>query len=121
MLTDCFIFILNNKFHFILALLIVVVNIFVMVKLMKTTRKNFLHKFFGTAVFCIILDIIYHVFHVSKIDLSDMGILQKIFHFIFSLLEAYVFFIVATVSLLYMMAFLVAYIVLTIHEKKKGG
>lgn len=118
MIKDCFIFILSNKFYFIIELLIVVANIFVMVKLMKITRKDFLHKFFGTAVFCIILDIIYHVF---DFDLSqDMNILQKIFCLIFSWLGAYAFFLIATISLLYTVAFLGVYIIMTIHEKKNG-
>lgn len=66
---------------------------------------------------CIILDIIYHIY---DFDLShDMNILQKIFHLIFSWLGAYAFFLIATISLLYMVAFLMAYIALTIHEKKQ--
>lgn len=121
MLKDCFIFILNNKFYFVIELLSVVLNILVMVKITKKCRKSFLYRFFSTAVFCIILDIIYRLF-ISDFNFShDMNILQKFFYFIFSLLGTYVFFLIATLLLLYAVAFLVAYIVLTIHEKKKGG
>ena len=117
MLINCLSFILSNKFYFIIELLIVILHIFVMIKSMKKYRKSFLHIFFGTAVMCIILDIIYHIY---DFDLShDMNILQKIFHLIFSWLGAYAFFLIATISLLYMVAFLMAYIALTIHEKKQ--
>ncbi|MCM1506213.1 MAG: hypothetical protein NC177_03625 [Ruminococcus flavefaciens] len=116
MIVECFNFISNNKSYFIIELLIVAVNIFGMVKFMKTPRKKFLHSFLGMTVFYIILDVIYHL---SDFDLSDMNILQKIFHLFFSLLGGYVFYLFATFSMLSMIAFLVRYIVLTIYERNK--
>lgn len=116
MLLECFNFLLSNKFYFISELLIIAISIFGMVKLMKVPRKKFLHRFFSMAAFYIILEIIYHF---SDFDLSDMNILQKIFHLFFSFLGGYAFYLFATFSLMSMTAFLVTYIVMTIHERNK--
>ncbi len=121
MLKDCFIFVLNNKFYFVIELLSIVFNIFIMVKITKKCRKSFLCRFFSTAVFCIILDIIYRLFIFDFDFLHDMNILQKFFGLIFSMLGTYAFFLIATFSLLNSVAFLVTYIIMTIHEKKNGA
>lgn len=116
MIIDCFRFVSGNISYFIIELSIVTLHIFIMIRFMKKNRKFFLQRFFFTAVFCIILDIIYRIY---DFDLSHCtNIFAKFFYFIFSFFGAYAFFIISSISLLYTVASLVTYIVLTVC---KGG
>lgn len=104
MIIDCLRFILGNISYFIIELSVVILHIFVMIKLMKKSRKFFLHSFFFISVLCIILDIIYNIY---DFDLSHgVNIFGKFFYFIFSILGAYAFFLISSISLMYTIAFL---------------
>lgn len=114
MLVDCFRFISGNISYFIIELSVVILHMIVISKLIKKNRKFFLHGFFRTSVLCVILDIIYRTLHF---DFSQgVNISGKIFRFIFLFLGTYAFMLISTTCLLYTVAFLTTYIVLTVRS-----